>query len=76
MYKPLVYEFSRLNLSHNFLSKRKIKYLVDKKIVDGWGDPRLLTINALKNRGIPPESLKNFVINLNITRTGNENIIS
>ncbi len=51
MYKPIVYEFSRLNVSHNILSKRKIQKLIDSKIVEGWDDPRLLTLSGLKNRG-------------------------
>jgi len=54
LFKPLVYEFSRLNISNNILSKRNIKKLISLKLVDGWDDPRLLTLNALKRRGVRP----------------------
>lgn len=61
MYKPIVFEFSRLNVSHNLVSKRKIKALIDDNIVKGWDDPRLLTIKGLKRRGASPEALKHFI---------------
>lgn len=51
MYKPFVWEYSRLNLSRNVLSKRKLNELVTNKYVKGWDDPRLLTINGLRRRG-------------------------
>lgn len=73
-YKPQVIEYSRLNLSYNLLSKRLIKVLIEKKLVQNWEDPRLLTIEGLKNRGIPAESLLKFIDRINISRTGNENI--
>lgn len=76
LYKPIVFEFSRLNISHNFVSKRKMKKLIEDKLVNDWDDPRLLTIKGLQRRGASPEALKNFITLLNITRTGNENVIS
>lgn len=51
MYRPFVWEYSRLNLTKNVLSKRKLTELVVGKYVNGWDDPRLLTINGLRRRG-------------------------
>lgn len=44
LYKPYVWEFSRLNMSNTVLSKRKIEKLINEKLVSGWDDPRLHTI--------------------------------
>lgn len=44
MWKPMVWEFGRLNMSNTVLSKRKIEKLINDKHVDGWSDPRLHTI--------------------------------
>lgn len=51
LYRPFVWEYSRLNLSRNVLSKRKLTQLVVGKYVRGWDDPRLLTINGLRRKG-------------------------
>jgi glutaminyl-tRNA synthetase len=51
LYRPFVWEYSRLNLTRNVLSKRIITKLVESKIVNGWDDPRLLTLNGLRRRG-------------------------
>tara|TARA_B000000441_G_C21604276_1_gene267721 strand:- start:399 stop:743 length:345 start_codon:yes stop_codon:yes gene_type:complete len=58
---PKQIEFARLNLSYTVTSKRKLKELIDKKIVYSWDDPRMPTISGLRRRGYTPESLKNFV---------------
>ncbi|WP_343187654.1 glutamine--tRNA ligase/YqeY domain fusion protein [Buchnera aphidicola (Periphyllus koelreuteriae)] len=69
--KPKQYEFSRLNLEYTVLSKRKLKILVKKKIVDGWKDPRMPTISGLKNRGYTPKSIKNFCKKIGISKKNN-----
>lgn len=58
---PKQIEFAKLYLTNVVTGKRYIKRLVDQGIVDGWDDPRLVTIAALRRRGFTPESLKTFM---------------
>lgn len=58
---PKQIEFAKLYLTNVITGKRYIKKLVDDKIVDGWDDPRLVTLSALRRRGFTPESLRMFV---------------
>ena len=76
IYRPFVWEYSRLNLTKNVLSKRRLQTLVEKKIVNGWDDPRILTINGLRRRGYTRDAINNFVDQIGVTRRGNENILS
>lgn len=58
---PKQIEFAKLYLTNVVTGKRYIKKLVEDGIVDGWDDPRLVTIAALRRRGFTPESIKRFV---------------
>ena len=58
---PKQIEFAKLYLTNVVTGKRYIKRLVDEGIVDGWDDPRLVSIAALRRRGFTPESIKMFV---------------
>ena len=58
---PCQIEFAKLYLTNVVTGKRYIKKLVEDKIVDGWDDPRLVSIAALRRRGFTPESIKMFV---------------
>ena len=58
---PKQIEFAKLYLTNVITGKRYIKKLVEEKIVDGWDDPRLVSIAALRRRGFTPESIQMFV---------------
>ncbi len=66
---PHQYEFSRLNVNYTITSKRKLKQLVDEKVVDGWDDPRMPTISGLRRRGFTPQSVRKFCELAGVTRT-------
>lgn len=79
LFKPKVWEFSRLNITNNVLSKRKLikltsdpelagsdKYLANP--IRGWDDPRLLTIKGLKRRGIPADAINKFCEAVGVSR--------
>lgn len=58
---PRQIEFAKLYLTNVVTGKRYIKKLVEDGIVDGWDDPRLVSIAALRRRGYTPEAIRNFV---------------
>ena len=60
-FPPKQIEFAKLYLTNVVTGKRYIKRLVEEGIVDGWDDPRLVSIAALRRRGFTPESIKMFV---------------
>ena len=66
---PRQIEFARLNITNTVMSKRKLKVLVDKGIVDSWDDPRMPTISGLRRRGYTPEAIKNFCREIGISKT-------
>ena len=60
-YPPRQIEFAKLYLTNVVTGKRYIKKLVEDGIVDGWDDPRLVSIAALRRRGYTPDAIRNFV---------------
>lgn len=58
---PKQIEFAKLYLTNVITGKRYIKQLVEEQIVDGWDDPRLVSISALRRRGFTPESIRTFM---------------
>ena len=56
--RPHQYEFARLNVTSVITSKRRLKQLVDERIVAGWDDPRMPTIAGLRRRGYTPEAIR------------------
>ncbi len=67
-YRPRQYEFARLNLTYTLTSKRKLLQLVKENAVSGWDDPRMSTIRAFRRRGYTPESIRNFVAEVGVTK--------
>lgn len=65
---PHQYEFARLNITNTVMSKRKLKTLVDNKIVDGWDDPRMPTISGLRRKGYTPQSIRNFCREIGVAK--------
>jgi glutaminyl-tRNA synthetase len=57
---PQQIEFARLNLSYTVMSKRKLLELVETGIVNGWDDPRMMTLAGLRRRGFTPTSIRLF----------------
>ncbi|MFH1750403.1 MAG: glutamate--tRNA ligase [Candidatus Micrarchaeota archaeon] len=70
--RPVVYDFSRLNMRGTILSKRFLKPLIDGKKVSGWDDPRMPTLQGLKRRGILPDAIKEFVLRQGLSKVESE----
>ncbi len=67
--KPRQYEFARLNLTYTVLSKRVLTELVRGGHVKSWDDPRMPTLAGLRRRGVPPESLRDFVKRIGVSKS-------
>ncbi len=68
---PQQIEFSRFNLMFTIMSKRKLKQLVDDGHVEGWDDPRMPTLAAFRRRGYTPESIRDFMGRIGVTKKDN-----
>eukprot|EP00871_Galdieria_phlegrea_P005143 jgi/Galph1/562/GphlegSOOS_G5403.1 len=71
LYRPFVWEFSRLTVTHTIVSKRRLTFLVDKGYVRGWDDARMPTLMGLRRRGFPPEAILSFCASIGVTRGDN-----
>ena len=69
--RPRQTEFARMNVNYTVTSKRKLKLLVDRNVVDGWDDPRMPTISGLRRRGYTPASLRKFCDMTGVSRAAN-----
>ncbi len=68
IHQPRQIEFARLNLTYTLTSKRKLKRLMDEGLVDGWDDPRMPTLTALRRRGCPPQALRELCARIGMTK--------
>eukprot|EP00529_Nitzschia_sp_RCC80_P015290 CAMPEP_0113484446 /NCGR_PEP_ID=MMETSP0014_2-20120614/23965_1 /TAXON_ID=2857 /ORGANISM="Nitzschia sp." /LENGTH=701 /DNA_ID=CAMNT_0000378047 /DNA_START=211 /DNA_END=2316 /DNA_ORIENTATION=+ /assembly_acc=CAM_ASM_000159 len=71
LFRPKVYEMSRLNLEYTVLSKRRLLKLVTNNYVRGWNDPRMPTISGYRRRGFTAEIINKFCTELGATRAAN-----
>jgi glutaminyl-tRNA synthetase len=78
VFKPRQIEFARLNLNYTVMSKRKLRRLVEEKLVNGWDDPRMPTLRAMRRRGYTPEAIVTFVKRLgwSTVATSNAGVIA
>ena len=72
---PYQTEFARLEFTYTVTSKRKLKELVDGHHVNGWDDPRLPTLRALRRRGYPPAAIREFCSFIGVSRTNSRHDI-
>ncbi len=66
--RPQQTEFSRLNLDYTVMSKRKLLSLVQDGLVDGWDDPRMPTLSAVRRRGFTPAAIREFTERVGVTK--------
>jgi len=66
--RPRQIEFARLNLTYTVMSKRKLIQLVEDGFVNGWDDPRMITIAGLRRRGLTANVLRSFANNIGVTK--------
>ena len=68
VWKPRQIEFARLNMTYTVMSKRKLRRLVEEKLVNGWDDPRMPTLRAMRRRGYTPEAVLDFITRVGIAK--------
>jgi glutaminyl-tRNA synthetase len=73
--QPRQTEFARLELTHTVTSKRRLAQLVAEGVVDGWDDPRLPTLRALRRRGYPSKAIREFCAFIGLARTNSRHQI-
>ncbi|MFI3230601.1 MAG: glutamine--tRNA ligase/YqeY domain fusion protein [bacterium] len=66
--KPRQIEFAKLNLSNTIMGKRHLRSLVEENKVDGWDDPRLVTLSGIRRRGYTPEAIRNFCDSVGVSK--------
>jgi glutaminyl-tRNA synthetase len=66
--KPRQIEFSRLNFNWLVMSKRKLLAMVEDRLVDGWDDPRMPTLQGIRRRGYTPSALKLMVERVGVSK--------
>ncbi len=68
VFKPRQIEFARLNLNYTVMSKRKLRRLVEEKLVSGWDDPRMPTLRAMRRRGYTATGILEFIRRVGVAK--------
>ncbi|GJQ52804.1 MAG: glutamine--tRNA ligase [Anaerolineaceae bacterium] len=68
VFKPRQIEFARLNMNYTVMSKRKLRRLVEENHVNGWDDPRMPTLRAMRRRGYAAEAILDFIRRVGIAK--------
>jgi len=74
--KPRQIEFAKLQLTNSIMGKRHMRALVENGEVDGWDDPRMLTISGIRRRGYTPEIIRNFCEAIGVSKSDSKVDIS
>lgn len=69
VHHPQQIEFARLNLNYTITSTRKLRLLVEEKRVNGWDDPRMPTLSAMRRRGYTPDAIRSFCYGIGVAKT-------
>lgn len=73
--QPRQIEFARLELTYTVTSKRRLRQLIDDGVVEGWDDPRLPTLRALRRRGYPATAIREFCNFIGVAKTNSRHAI-
>ncbi|MBN8583379.1 MAG: glutamine--tRNA ligase/YqeY domain fusion protein [Anaerolineae bacterium] len=68
VFKPRQIEFARLNMNYTVMSKRKLRRLVEEKVVSGWDDPRMPTLRAMRRRGYTASAVLEFIRRVGVAK--------
>jgi len=68
VFEPRQIEFARLKMNYTLTSKRKLRHLVEEKIVAGWDDPRMPTLRAMRRRGYTAEAILDFINRVGVAK--------
>jgi glutaminyl-tRNA synthetase len=69
VHHPQQIEFARLNLNYTITSTRKLRLLVEEERVNGWDDPRMPTLSAMRRRGYTPDAIRSFCDGIGVAKT-------
>lgn len=65
---PRQIEFAKLQLTNTIMGKRFMMALVESKEVDGWNDPRMMTLSGIRRRGVPAKAIRNFMDHVGVSK--------
>lgn len=69
--KPHQYEFAKIQMTYTVLGKRYLREMVETNLVDGWDDPRMPTLSALRRRGFTPSAIRDFILKAGVSKVYN-----